>query len=287
MTRLLGWLSLCGGMLVALLAAPLSAQIVSTDHYRFLPKLSVLNQSGGFGGFDVDHRVMGTFDFEIEIGPTDVSPTEYVAKFSDVNAWASHPILAYVLPLNQTLNLEGLVGRKVPVAAPIEIYRFDGKTGNGSSVELYAAQIGPWLHLKATTTPPPNVADFFTYELKAVARRTPFADFDGSSSVDSADLAKWASRFGLKISAGDTLGQGDANGDGVTDGADFLAWQRQAGDVAPTAESLDALVTAALATANAASQSSITTVPEPTTFGLLGIAIAAISKLRPRTFFER
>lgn len=287
MTRSLGWLLACGGLLVALLAASAVAQTVSTDHYRFLPKLSVLNQSGGFGGFDVDHRVMGTFDFEIEIGPTDVSPTEYVAKFSDVNAWASHPILAYVLPLNQTLNLEGLVGRKVPVAAPIDIYRFDGETNDGSSVELYAAQIGPWLHLKGTTTAPPNSADFFEYELKAVARRTPFADFDGNSSVDSIDLAKWAGRFGLKTTAGDTLGQGDANNDGVTDGADFLAWQRQVGEVVPTAESLDALVEAALATVRPASQSSIAAVPEPATLSLLGVALFAVVRLRSRSLSDR
>ncbi|BBO32002.1 PEP-CTERM sorting domain-containing protein [Lacipirellula parvula] len=287
MTRLLGWLLACGGMLAVVLAGPATAQTVSTEHYRFLPKLSVLNQHGGFGGFDVDHRVMGTFDFEVEIGPTDVWPTEYVAKFSDVNAWASHPILAYVLPLNQTLNLEGLVGRKVPVRAPIDIYRFDGTTGDGSSVELYAAQIGPWLHLKATTTAPPNSADFFEYELKAVARRTPFADFDGNSSVDNADLATWASRFGLKASAGDPLAHGDANGDGVTDGADFLAWQRQAGEVVPTAESLDALVTAALATANGASQSSMAAVPEPATLSLLGVALIAAFRLRPRSLSDR
>jgi hypothetical protein len=290
MTRLLGWLLACGGILAVVIAGPATAQTVAKEHYRFLPKLSVLNQHGGFGGFDVDHRVMGTFDFEVEAWPTDVWPTEYtdyVAKFSDVNAWASHPILAYVLPLNQTLNLEGLIGRKVPVKAPIDIYRFDGTTDDGSSVELYAAQIGPWLHLKATTTAPPNSADFFEYELKAVARRTPFADFDGNSSVDNADLAKWASRFGLKTSAGDAFSQGDANGDGVTDGADFLAWQRQAGEVVPTAESLDALVSAALATVTATGQSSLVAVPEPATLGLLGVGLVAICKLRTRALSAR
>ncbi len=45
------------------------------------------------------------------------------------------------------------------------------------------------------------------------------ADFDGSGTVDGADLEQWR---------GDFPGPGsDANGDGKSDGADFLAWQRE------------------------------------------------------------
>src|SRR5690349_5644112 len=146
MKRWLYWLGLWGGMVVACWLQSAAAQTVSTDRYQFLPKLSVLNQTGGFAGVDVDFRVMGRFDFNVETGPTDVWPIEYVANFTNVNAWASHPILAYVMPLDQTLNLSELTGRQLPVAAPFDVYRFDGKTDDGSTVELYAAQIGPWLH---------------------------------------------------------------------------------------------------------------------------------------------
>jgi hypothetical protein len=281
MKRSLGLLSLCGWIVVAL-AATSQAQTVSVDHYRFLPRLSVLNQSGGIGGFDVDFRVMGKFDFTVELGPTDVWPPQHVAKFTNVDAWASHPILAYVLPLDQTLNLSGLTGWQLPVAAPFDVYRFDGTTQDGSSVKLIAAEIGPWLHLRGETTPPPGSADYFEYELKAVARRTPFADFTQDDAVDNADLARWSSRFGLKASALEGLAQGDANEDGIADGADFLQWQRQAGEVAPALASLDAMVDAALATLATAKTASIAAVPEPTTLGLgvCGIAFIVLRRRR-------
>lgn len=273
MKRSLGLLSLCGWIAIASLAAAGRAQTVSVDHYRFLPRLSVLNQSGGIGGFDVDFRVMGKFDFTVELGPTDVWPPQNVAKFSNVDAWASHPILAYVLPLDQTLNLSGLTGWQLPVAAPFDVYQFDGTTQDGSSVKLIAAEIGPWLHLRGETTPPPGSADFFEYELKAVARRRPFADFTQDDAVDNADLAKWSSRFGLNVSGLDGLAQGDANEDGVADGADFLEWQRQAGEVAPALASLDAMVSAALATVDTTVTASLAAVPEPGSVGLLATGL--------------
>ena len=59
MKRSLSLLCLCGWIVVASLEPSARAQTISVDHYRFLPRLSVLTQSGGIGGFDVDFRVMG------------------------------------------------------------------------------------------------------------------------------------------------------------------------------------------------------------------------------------
>ena len=67
MKRSLGLLSLCGWIVVSL-AATSRAQTSSVDHYRFLPRLSVLNQSGGIGGFDVDFRV--TYSTHVITAPT-------------------------------------------------------------------------------------------------------------------------------------------------------------------------------------------------------------------------
>ena len=280
MTRFVTALVACVTAVSTLTIRPADGQeISSANSYRFLPKLSVLNETGGFAGVDVDYRVMGTFDFTVDPVSIAIWPPQRSAKFSNVNAWASHPILAYVLPLDQTLNLSELTGRQLPVAAPFDVYRFDGKTDDGSAVELYAAQIGPWLRLRGATTAPPGSADFFEYDLSAVARRMPLADFDGSDLVDDADLAKWSSRFGLKSTSLDGLAQGDGNGDGVTDGADFLAWQRQVGEEVPNVAGLDAMVDAALATL-AATTASAAVVPEPSALALLVCGLAVLIRRR-------
>ncbi len=67
------------------------------------------------------------------------------------------------------------------------------------------------------------------------------ADFDQDRDVDHDDLLAWQNSYGLGPG-------GDANGDGQTNGTDFLIWQSQSGLPAITATS--------------------TTIPEPTTLGL-------------------
>lgn len=49
-------------------------------------------------------------------------------------------------------------------------------------------------------------------------------DFNEDGSVDSSDLARWASGFGMN--GGAAHGDGDADADGRVAGNDFLAWQR-------------------------------------------------------------
>ncbi|MBA4107867.1 MAG: hypothetical protein C0485_19210 [Pirellula sp.] len=87
------------------------------------------------------------------------------------------------------------------------------------------------------------------------------ADFDQDSDVDAADLSKWKVGFGTPLSA--THMQGDANGDGAIDGADFLAWQRQLGSYVPAVS------------ANAP-------VPEPSTSMLVIVAAVGIRKIGGR-----
>lgn len=248
-----------------------------STHYRFLPRYSVLNESGGIFPRDTDFRVYGEFDFERRFGPTDVWPPQYEYKFDDVDAWASHPILAYVLPLNQVLNLEGLTGRQLPVASPFDVFKFEGKTQDGSSVDLYATQIGPWLRLRGKTTPPPGSADFFEYKLSAVARQTPFADFNDNDQVDGSDLTRWTGGFGTRPGGTSSLQSGDANGDNLVDGADFLTWQRQLGETPPIA-ALDAAMDAALASLTV----SVAAVPEPSSLAMLGVGVALIAAVRRR-----
>lgn len=243
-------------------AAPFAANAQSLDsfqsqrHYRFLPRFSTLSQSGGFAGVDVDWRVFGEFDFYNPFRLPNVDAA--FATFKNVEAWASHPILAIVLDLDDTLNLSGLRGQPVSMGPHLDVFKFQGKTSDGSSVVLHAAQLGRWYYLRGGTEPPPGSADFFEYQIRALARQTPTADFDRNDIVDSADFAKWMLRFGLNPAAGASATLGDADGDRDVDGGDFLAWQAQAGEAPPSLESFDAQVNAAIASVSAAA-----VVPEP------------------------
>ncbi len=248
--------------------------------YRFLPRFSMLNESGGIAGYDVDFRIRGTFDFVTRPGDTDVWPPQTLAKFDDVEAWASHPILAYVLNVDETLNLSGLGGLQV-FSGPhgLDVYRFRGAVGEDEvPVNLHVATLGRWLYMRGETDPP--CCDFFEYKIRALAHELPMADFDEDAEVGSADLARWTQSFGAPaLPPGGGLAPGDANGDGVVDGADFLAWQRQQGQSPPVLDALDAMIDAAIASAGTASFGAI---PEPgaATLAAVGASLAAMGRRR-------
>jgi hypothetical protein len=80
------------------------------------------------------------------------------------------------------------------------------------------------------------------------------ADFNDSGLVDTVDLGLWRTAFG-------TTAVGDADGDGDSDGFDFVVWQRQLG------------------TAGAP----VSAVPEPATAGLAGLCVVgALMRRRAR-----
>lgn len=249
--------------------------------YRFLPRHSTLEQTGGIAGVNIRSTVYGRFDlvtgWEYQYDPRPISIHPF-AKFENVDAWASNPLTATPpLNLNRILNLSGLQGSQLPVAAPFDVYKFEGKTNDGSAVNLYASLIGRWLYLRGGTEPPAGSADFFTYHIHALARQRPFADFNQDDAIDGQDLTMWASNFGpLPAVMGDLLSSGDANSDSTVDGADFLLWQQQSGETPPEMASLDGMLNAALATLPA-----VSAVPEPATVTLLMLATAGI-RLRGR-----
>lgn len=218
-----------------------------TEHYRFIPRFSVLTESGGIYPRETDFRVRGEFDLVVGDRPAG-DPWTRRARFDDVDAWASHPILAYVENLDRVLNLSGLKGQQLPVAAPFAVYRFEGTTQDGSSVKLIAAEMGPWLRMRGETTPPVGSADMFSYRLRALAHTTPFADRNEDGTVDGVDLHDWI-------------------GSPTRNGADLLNWQRQLGETAPSVEMLDASLDAALASLGGAAGA----IPEPGS-GMLGAA---------------
>ena len=84
------------------------------------------------------------------------------------------------------------------------------------------------------------------------------ADFDLDFDVDADDLAAWTAGYGI----GGVWEQGDANGSGEIDGADFLSWQRN--------------FTGAPAVGASSS------VPEPSSVALVLLACASLAAVRRR-----
>ncbi len=90
------------------------------------------------------------------------------------------------------------------------------------------------------------------------------ADFNGDGVVDGADFLAWQRGYGTLSSA--ELTHGDANDDGLVDAADLNAWQEAFGTSAPP-------VGASIAAA----------VPEPTSFGVGAAALSLVTAIARRS----
>jgi len=228
-----------------------------TRHYKFLPRLSTLNQSGGFAGVNIDYNVVGTYDFITTPSPLAVYPPIIIGDFDNVVAAGVRGFQNFALKLDAAINLSGLHGSS-QFNGPTNVFRFRGETGDGSKVELWAATRGPWMYMRGGTTPPPpppEHADYFVYHIKALAHERPFADFNDDGVVDGADLATW------------TVPTGHLN-------SDFLSWQQQFGEAPPEEAEFEAAIAAAGALAAA--------VPEPGSLALVlgGIILLTASRRR-------
>jgi hypothetical protein len=264
--KFLRFVMVCLG--VVCVEAGAAAQDLSTNlgHFRILPRLSVLHRTGGFAGVSERLRLSGEYD--LEMLPLAVFPPH--VAFDDAEVWGSlisdlpHP--AVVEDVDELLNLEGLHGRQLPVAAPFDVYTFRGEIPDGSSIQLFAAVLGPWMYVRGGTTPPPGSADFFEYQLRMVARSKPSADLNDDGRVDAADY---------------TLLR-DANGGGASSfaaaaGITFADWREPYGEEMPDFTAFDNFVAGAASGFAAAG-----TVPEPATVGIMAFALFALVVLRRR-----
>ena len=246
--------------------------------YLFLPRHSTLEQTGGIAGINVRYGVYGRFDlvtgWEYLNDPPLISIHPY-AKFENVNAWASNPLLdSPPLDLDQILNLSGLMGSQLPVAAPFDVFKFEGKTADGSAVNLFAGLIGQWLYLRGGTEPPEGSADFFSYQISALARQRPFADFNGDDIVDAADYVM------LRHLDPAGSGVGIAGNDDVTAGAGFAEWMQQFGETVPDMTAMDSMMSVAMG-----SLVTTATVPEPASVNLAILGGLILASLRRRSGF--
>jgi hypothetical protein len=223
-------------------------------HYRFMPRHSSLEVTGGFAGIEQKFFPFGTFDlhtgyrFDPRAFPSVWLP---FAKFENVRSWlVPDGPLDYVWDTDDTLNLSGLNGwfRR---GEPNQLF-FRGVDGQGQPFKMMAVQRGRLLHLMGENDP--GCCDFFHYKFDAFAHLAPYSDFNVDGRVDRRDLDVLMANMGTRTDA--RFEQGDADADGDVDGGDFLAWQREIGAATPlSAFAGDSLAEASFSAA---------AVPEPT-----------------------
>jgi hypothetical protein len=211
---------------------------------------------------DFRYRLSGEYDFDRG------GDFNRMASFENAEVWGSLisdlPTPAVVIDVDEILNLDGLKGTQLPVAGPFDVYRFEGRTADESSVELFATLIGPWMYLRGDTDPPPGSADFFEYQIRALARRGRSADLNEDGVVDSADY----------VLARDTSG---LSGNDLARGAGLAEWREQFGETIPDLTEMDAMMGAALASFVSAGA-----VPEPSSLAIVFVAAAILTTARQR-----
>jgi hypothetical protein len=248
-------LSVCGAV-----KQRVFADVTILDHYRLLPRESTLHQTGGFAALDLTYRLLGDYGFAHGTGSVNS------AQFVDSEIWGSlisnGPTPAYVIDVDQILNLDGLEGKRLP--SPFGVYQFQGETSDGSSMNLYASLVGPWMYLRGATQPPVGSADYFQYQLRALAHKGPFADVNGDGTVDASDYAL------LRKTA-------VAGGADATSGATAMDWREQFGETMPDLAAMDGAITAAAGNGLTASN-----VPEPACLALAILASVLVVGWRRR-----
>ena len=134
-----------------------------TSIYVFDPNQSTVVQTGGFAGVHETYPVEGYFQLSVDIDAG-------LASFEKVDANMLEPSgFLYTENLGVLFNMTELSGTVVDGTA----IEFEGKTADGTesdvSLKLTFSK-GP-AHLTGKTTPPPNSADMFFYDVNAVATK--------------------------------------------------------------------------------------------------------------------
>jgi hypothetical protein len=254
----------CALSLTALLVTGSSAVAEQVDRYRILPRHSGLIQTGGFAGVSNRYRLYGDYDF-VQDRQSDSSRA--TAQFDNANVYAPlGPMLPAFIDVDHLLNLELLRGELLPLGIPTPVYRFTGVINDGepasplesSTIELYAALSGPWMYLWGETTPRPWTADYFSYEIKAVARTGRSADWNEDGVVDAADYT---------VMRDQQASFATADYDWATA---FDDWRAQFGEKAPDSDAMFASLSAAMATSTALA------IPEPSCLVIVAIGATVL-----------
>ena len=134
-----------------------------TSIYVFSPDQSTVVKTGGFAGVHITYAVTGQFRLTVDSDAGVVSFETVDANLADDTG------LVYGRDLNEVLNMTGLAGTIVNEMT----IEFEGKTADGteSNIHLKLSLSDNSAQITGNTTPPPNSADSFFYEIDAVAIR--------------------------------------------------------------------------------------------------------------------
>jgi hypothetical protein len=137
------------------------AASAETSTYVFVPDQSTVVQTGGIAGVPRTYSVKGEFQLTVD-------PNAGSASFAhvDANATDDSPFKR-TLDLNHVFNMTSLAGTVEPSGS----IKFTGKASDDSDVGITVTLEDGLAHLIGQTTPPPNSADFFIFNLDAVAQR--------------------------------------------------------------------------------------------------------------------
>jgi hypothetical protein len=129
--------------------------------YVFDPGQSTITQTGGIAGIHRTYAITGTFVLTLDFEASTASFDQV-----DANAVDDSPSRNTLDP-NEVFNLSGLAG----VILDATTIRFEGAVADGSSVVITLTFTDGTVALEGQTTPPPNSADMFIYEIDATATK--------------------------------------------------------------------------------------------------------------------
>jgi hypothetical protein len=158
---------LAGSLLLTILIFALSScakhpesKTVST--YEFITELSDVTQTGGFAGVHETYPIEGNFQLSVNYDANTASFERVDANLTEPTGFLPAQNLGELF--NMT-NLKGVINNNTAID-------FTGKTSEGESdISITLVLADDTVTLKGQTTPPPNSADFFIFNLNAVAKK--------------------------------------------------------------------------------------------------------------------
>jgi len=143
---------------VCVISRPANAE---TSIYVFDTDRSIVVKTGGFAGVHETYSVAGQFQLTVD---SDAG----IASFEIVDAnLVDETSVEYGRNLDEAFNMTGLTGMIIDETT----IEFEGKTADGteSDVRLKLNFSDDMARLTGNTTPPPNSADMFFYDVNAIA----------------------------------------------------------------------------------------------------------------------